>query len=514
MKESLPPITRNRFLQSNLMKFITLFVGASLVFFVTVQSSWAKEYVVTMYFGGTSLPVNAWQPEINDYDNPSLMAVLHKNDQAPKSARHFKIFIAGVGAPETSAGSPPDHCGPGYAFAQKTFPHRELCRSWRLTVVEALQRFKDKVDDIFTNYEDGDTITLNVIGHSRGAIAAMWTLSEGMDIIGSFPDMVKLYHNDILTKINLIVVDPVPGIGMLADDDPANGVEDYGDVDTIGWDKFRLGSWLTQFVAIYAADERSNRFSGLLPLINDATETLIVSVRGAHQTVVGNTWLGGHAPVLYLVGCPGDVTCGRNTPFEALKIINDVVELTVHELIRSPEWGGVTIWGKNRLLENPFDPERSYQYREEAFLGKVYWMNNYEFFTTSAYPMMWESSYFGIIPLVGPPLESWNGNSCNRISVIGNIYTRCMERVKRSGHEKAGLSNMSEISSLGVKLGSQQAWNRIRVMGFGDEDLDGLADPDDNCPSKSNAAQEDSNNDGIGNACEPFMFGNGFEGAP
>ena len=52
------------------------------------------------------------------------------------------------------------------------------------------------------------------------------------------------------------------------------------------------------------------------------------------------------------------------------------------------------------------------------------------------------------------------------------------------------------------------------MPGQGDDDEDGLANPDDNCPFNSNAGQADGDKDGTGDICEPFMYGNDFEGSP
>jgi hypothetical protein len=44
-----------------------------------------------------------------------------------------------------------------------------------------------------------------------------------------------------------------------------------------------------------------------------------------------------------------------------------------------------------------------------------------------------------------------------------------------------------------------------------DTDHDGIIDDCDNCPATANARQTDSNNNGIGNACDSYVFGDGFE---
>lgn len=520
MKISFNPVAKSCLFRSTTKQLLTLLIGSSLLFFCPVQSSWAVEHVITMYFGGTSLPQTAFNPEVNEYDSPSLIASLHRYHNKDPATQH-KIYVAGVGAPETSAGVPPYHCDPSGgklsdAFVQKTLPHANICRPWQLTVELALLDFQSTVkNNVFDTYLPGDTITLNVVGHSRGAIAAMWALNKGMTYGDPYGDMASLHNDGVLTRINLILIDPVPGMGMLTDDDAAIGRPGYTDVNEIGWDNFHLGAWLTKFVAIYAADERSNRFSGLFPFITSATESVIFSVRGAHQTVVGNLWQGGHAPVNYPLDCIGTLSCDRKDKYAGLQVINDIVALTIVELFKSPEWGSLSYWqGANfegKLLLDPFDEDNPYQGRMKAFLGKVSAMNGFEYLKT-IYSKIRTSSYFAWLPIPGPPLESWDGDSCDRIGLTGTVHTRCMERVLSSGHAKNGLSYMDDIPALGIELGTTRAWDMIRVMGFGDDDGDGKANPDDNCPAKFNPDQADGDKDGIGDACEELIFSDSFEG--
>lgn len=111
------------------------------------------------------------------WDTRSLIAALH-HYQITSPTQH-KLFIAGVGAPETSEGVPPNHCAgnPKWqflsdAFKQQRYAHRDICRNWAYTVSEANTNLSQLLFfDI--DLQDGDTVTLNVIGHSRGAIAAM-----------------------------------------------------------------------------------------------------------------------------------------------------------------------------------------------------------------------------------------------------------------------------------------------------------------------------------------------------
>jgi hypothetical protein len=51
----------------------------------------------------------------------------------------------------------------------------------------------------------------------------------------------------------------------------------------------------------------------------------------------------------------------------------------------------------------------------------------------------------------------------------------------------------------------------VPVCGRPDADGDGVRDPDDNCPTVSNADQLDQDADGVGNACDPDQDGDGFD---
>ena len=44
--------------------------------------------------------------------------------------------------------------------------------------------------------------------------------------------------------------------------------------------------------------------------------------------------------------------------------------------------------------------------------------------------------------------------------------------------------------------------NRLQTTNSNDQDNDGIKDPVDNCPLATNPAQQDTDNDGIGNACD------------
>jgi len=65
---------------------------------------------------------------------------------------------------------------------------------------------------------------------------------------------------------------------------------------------------------------------------------------------------------------------------------------------------------------------------------------------------------------------------------------------------------VSGANDLGVKLGNFGAWAvRDGDLGDSDSDSDGIFDDADNCCLISNADQRDTNDDAIGNACDPDL---------
>ncbi len=109
MKISFTPVVEGRSFLSGIKKLLTLLIGTSLMFVVPLQSSWAKEHVITICFGGTRLPITAWQGDaktewgdyVNAYKRPSLIASLHHHHLAHPDDGQHTIYVSGVGASHT-----------------------------------------------------------------------------------------------------------------------------------------------------------------------------------------------------------------------------------------------------------------------------------------------------------------------------------------------------------------------------------------------------------------------------
>jgi rhodanese-related sulfurtransferase len=76
--------------------------------------------------------------------------------------------------------------------------------------------------------------------------------------------------------------------------------------------------------------------------------------------------------------------------------------------------------------------------------------------------------------------------------------------VCQSGHRSATAADFLDTQGylhVYVMEGGMSAWE-WKTVGCVDTDLDGINDDLDNCPKVSNAGQEDTDNDGVGDACE------------
>lgn len=380
---------------SKLSRSVSMVVTIFTLTFGMAQNLRAEEHVVTIYFGGTGLTENGWTQGDSStgsgntrWDTPSLVTELYHYHDASAPTQH-KIFIPGVGAKQTptDSGSPPDHCKgnpklfpqpPLHAFLQQAISNSNICRNWKQTVAEALLGLQGILDDL----TEDDEVILNVIGHSRGAIAAFWFMERGFNPI--VPEPPSLPHVGVLnretgaegrlTRVNLITLEPVPGVNLIKgnykdieeypvyppaemeqagldelypgvpsiqglikkflEDEEYVAEDPYG-TEPMGWDVFRLDSRLSKYVAIYATDERAKKFGAVVPFLDNIPEsdTLMFRVRGSHQTMVGSLWKYGHSPLNFPLLCPWPYEFDEVLTAEDLRILFDLIVAEVEDLV-------------------------------------------------------------------------------------------------------------------------------------------------------------------------------------
>lgn len=492
-----------------------LFICTTIITLCMAQVSHAAEHVITIYFGGTGLVEQGYNGTLTRWDTPSLLAEMHLNHQDAAFNQH-KLFIPGVGArkyltnPDYSLG-PPDHClgNPkeffpvdivSDTFQQQKNSHKPICRNWKFTVHDAVVKLATLVND--AGITGGDTVILNLIGHSRGAIAAMWFLDQ------SFADGATLDEwsdAGVLTATNLVILEPVPGIGLLSKNfDPVEKydtglkVDPLGD-EPMGWDIFRLDPRVEKVIAIYAEDERSNKFGAVLPYINRGTETLMFRVRGGHQTMVGSLWRDGHSPQSFPIICPAPYTdpnlCDGANHISGLIAVNNVVAITMIEVLGGPGWGNVTFRNHDSFLTDVYGSGNyggNDDTRKSLFGMQV--SNMRKSSLSSYYKQMRRSSYFpgplwptgifaNVSNLVPPiPLEEYRGGNCERLYwnwegvfkpwSLNSDYSRCMERVYAPGHSPGHATKGLEFLEIpelttGTKdpFNNNTAWDVIAAMG-------------------------------------------------
>ena len=106
---------------------------------------------------------------------------------------------------------------------------------------------------------------------------------------------------------------------------------------------------------------------------------------------------------------------------------------------------------------------------------------------------LFNPSYNGVAWSCNP----WEGNPCNGTEVISGlangVYPLSVYTVDASGNEICNFGQSITINCTGG--------GPCDNLG-GDSDGDGICNDDDNCPNISNPAQTDSNNNGIGDACD------------
>lgn len=126
----------------------------------------------------------------------------------------------------------------------------------------------------------GPITTINLIGHSRGGVAAIMCSHE----------LAALFPN---AAINIFAIDPVPGAGW-----------------SLSTEMMTLPTQVKNYVGVYAVDEVSNGFNGVVPRVNfrgSLIDPLLPVADLAHQINVPNYHL------IYAPGRHGTVA-GNQTP--------------------------------------------------------------------------------------------------------------------------------------------------------------------------------------------------------
>jgi hypothetical protein len=291
-------------------------------------STTGYDKVLTIYFAGTSNTIDG-----GAFEGKELISELYADDDSypvivsdlPGKYTNFKFFVDGVGS---------HGCWESVLFPTIG------CRTYQ----DCLDEAKEAIVAV-VQLSDGP-ILLNLVGFSRGGVLTMmmqhWVSSNAS------------YTEGHINNINILAFDPVPGAPL---GDP---IGQWGD-------NFKLSDFVKQYVGVYARDERSLRFEPIIPEYDsDKVDDMLVAIRGAHETIVGNLEIDGHANVW---------TASTDA---RLKEHYNVSRAIAERLLTGAEWGEVSF--KQSVFTG--DPKTN-------FLSYVDGMNNYP--SVEYWDMHWTS---------------------------------------------------------------------------------------------------------------------------
>jgi hypothetical protein len=328
--------------------------------------------VLTIYFAGTKNTIDG-----GAFKDEELLSTLYADDNSypvivsdlPGKYTKYKFFVDGIGTPASlplcvlSQAEPTIGC--------RTYTH-------------CLDEAKEAIAAVLTR-SDGP-ILLNLVGFSRGGVLTMM-----------IAHWVSTFASSDVKKINILAYDPVPGspIG-----------------DPIGrWgENFKLSDIVNQYVGVYARDERSYRFEPIIPDYDSSVVgDMLVALRGAHETIVGNLEIDGHADVLLAIHD------GR------LKNHSNISRAIAERLLTGQEWGEVSF--KQSVFTG--DPKTN-------FLSYVDGMYNYP--SVKYWDMHWTtfdvffSHYILDYELLGRDHHLLIGTCCLYPPPYGRLIYRAPER--------------------------------------------------------------------------------------
>jgi hypothetical protein len=231
--------------------------------------------VVTIYFAGTGLTEEWWDPEKavgaggRGFWTRESVATLHKWQKT--SETHQKIFIDGIGT----------LCGDWdfldfFNLLQQGIPELEACRGWETSLSEAELSLRIAVSN-------RPRVILNLVGLSRGGVLTMRFANR----IYRDPNYADIREH--IERINIIAFEPASGDRFFLT--PHN----RDNWAALPPREFILNPLVSQYVGMYARDERAVLFSPAIPDFESSeTKFWMFTVPGAHETLVGNIQTDGH----------------------------------------------------------------------------------------------------------------------------------------------------------------------------------------------------------------------------
>lgn len=442
--------------------------------------------VVTIYFAGTGLTEKWWDPPQavgagdRGFWTRESVATLHKWQRT--SATQRKKFIDGIG---TGCGDFLDF----FNLLNQGLPSWEACRGWETCLKEA-------EDFLRMESSGGPKVILNLVGLSRGGVLPM-RFANRIDRDAGYADI-----KERIERINILAFEPAAG-DMWAPLPPRD---------------FILNPLVSQYVGMYAADERAEQFSPSIPDFESTeTKSWMFTVPGAHETLAGNIQTDGHHSNFNWRPCYHPLTPIGECFDEELLKVSWVTTFIAVRLLGSPEWGDVR-FEMDELAEWHAGLDSDAQFTEKV-----------------AGLWDWEKTGEGL-PLLSPPdlnaatyhYDTMRLFSLNELGIFGfessqesmtckwyrpgswyldrgYRFDRCVDRFIAGGDGIRQWSTFPELQALGLIEpldDGQAALARLQELGYPDSDGDGITDSRDNCPTISNRDQADSDCDAAGDVCD------------